>query len=178
MKYTVLTIAFLASTVGALAADLPSKKIPLPPTVVREDTTLPYFVGVNFGSNDDKTRAYSGGISAGVFTNEFLATELTYDYVRPGVVANKRDSKQTVAVNALPQLRLFSTPVSVYGLAGVGYAWDSVSRDHSVYNVGGGVKYEFAHNLEFDTRYRHTDAFDKKDRNSDDRVTLGVNYKF
>jgi len=178
MKYTLSTIAFLAGTVGALASDLPSKSIPLPPTPIHEGS-LPYFVGANIGSNSDKTRVYSGGISLGAYASEYLATEMTYDYASPSKeIAGKRDSKQTVAVNAVPQLPLFGTGASVYGLAGVGYNWDSISRDRSIYNVGGGVKYQFARNIELDTRYRHTDAIEKKDRNSDDRVTLGVNYKF
>jgi opacity protein-like surface antigen len=135
---------------------------------------------LNAGGNLGTDRVYSGGAVAGWNALPFLAVEGTYDYSRPNPrIDGKRDEKSTVAVNVLPQYRISSTPFKVYGLGGVGYSWNSVTADHTIYNVGGGVKYDFNKSFEVDGRYRHVDSIETKFRgDAEDRVTIGVNYKF
>ena len=183
-KTIVSALAILASTVVASASDLPSKAAaaaPLPAFAAGG-----YYAGVNVGGNANVTdaRVYSGGAVAGWNVLPFLAVEGTYDLSRPQTKVNREYNWQnTVAVNAVPQYKIPGVGATVYGLGGVGYRWNAASTvaDHSVYNIGGGLKYEFAKNLELDGRYRRIDALQKKDRTStsaEDRVTFGVNYKF
>lgn len=179
MQKTIVTaLALLASTAVASATDLPSKtKAPLGPLPTFAQSTE-YYVGGNLGGNLDQASVYSGGAVAG-WNSQFLAVESTYDYTRPDKkISGKMDTKNTIAVNALPQYSVYGTPFTVYGLAGIGYTWNAVSADHSIYNVGGGVKYSFAKNIDIDARYRRIDAIEKKYRSEEDRATLGVNYKF
>ena len=179
-KTIVSALALLASTVMVSASDIPSKTkapaTPLPTFAQSQD----FYAGLNGGGNLGTDRVYSGGAVAGWNVLPFLAVEGTYDYSRPTPrIYGKRDEQNTVAVNVLPQYRIGNTPFKVYGLGGVGYSWNSVTENHSIYNVGGGVKYEFSKNFEVDGRYRHIDSIETKFRgDAQDRVTLGVNYKF
>jgi opacity protein-like surface antigen len=183
MQKTIVTaLAFLASTVAAVAADLPSKTS-APVTPVKADTTQ-YYIGVNVSGDVDKARAYSGGAVAGWNVLPFLAVEGTYDISRPELKAgHKFNYEHTVGVNAVPQYKIPATDIVAYGVGGVGYRWNHASTvaDHSVYNVGAGLKYEFAKNLEVDGRYTRIDAIVEKYRTGhkpEDRTSVGVNYKF
>ena len=183
MQKTILSaLAILASTVVASATDLPSKT-QAPKTPVAAESS-DFYAGGNVGGNFDKARVYSGGIVAGWNVLPFFAVEGSYDLSRPDTkVRGDYNYQNTVAANALPQYKLPGMDVKVYGLAGLGYRWNSASTvaDHSVYNVGGGVKYDFTKNIEIDGRYRRIDGLQSKDRTStsaEDRATIGVNYKF
>ena len=182
-KTIVSALAILASSAVALAADLPSKAAPAAPALPAF-ATGGYYAGVNLGGDADKTRVYSGGAVAGWNVLPFLAVEGTYDLSRPkNKVGSEYNWQNTVAVNAVPQYKIPGTDFTAYALGGVGYRWNSVSTvaDHSVYNVGGGVKYDFAKNIELDGRYRRIDNVQSKYRTStsaEDRVTAGVNFKF
>jgi opacity protein-like surface antigen len=181
-KTIVSALAVLASMAAASAADLPSKAAPASP--LPAFAAGGYYAGVNVGANADSARVYSGGAVAGWNVLPFLAVEGTYDLSRPQAKVNREYNWQnTVAVNAVPQYKVPGTDITAYAVGGIGYRWNSVSTvaDHSVYNIGGGLKYEFAKNLELDGRYRRIDGLQKKDRtstSSEDRVTFGVNYKF
>jgi opacity protein-like surface antigen len=180
-KTIVATLALLASTAVASATDLPSKTTPAAPAPVFTQTQN-YF-GVNVGGNlKEDTRVYSGGAVAGWNVLPFLAVEGTYDFSRPqNKVLRDWNYGNQFAVNAVPQYKVPGTDITAYGLGGVGYRWNTKTADYSVYNIGGGLKYEFAKNVEFDTRYRRIEAIEKKERTNttaEDRVTAGVNYKF
>ena len=181
-KTIVSALAFLASMAAASAADIPSKAAPASP--LPAFAAGGYYAGINVGGNADSARVYSGGAVAGWNVLPFLAVEGTYDLSRPTKkVGNDYNYQNTVAVNAVPQYKVPFTDITAYALGGVGYRWNSVSTvaDHSVYNWGGGAKYEFAKNMELDARYRRIDSLHKKDRTStsaEDRVTAGVNFKF
>jgi hypothetical protein len=185
MQKTIVTaLALLASTAVALATDLPSKtKTPVSPTT----ETTQFYVGGNIGGNADKARVYTGGAVAGWNILPILAVEGAYDFGRPKdpmpYTGGNRNYTSTAAVNVVPQYKLPFVDVTAYALGGVGYRWNftTFATDHSVYNYGGGLKYDFAKNLEVDGRYRRTDAIEAKFRSSssaEDRLTLGVNYKF
>jgi opacity protein-like surface antigen len=182
MQKTILTaIAFLASTAVASATDLPSKTAapsgPIP-------TFTQYYVGGSIGGNLDKATVYSGGAVAGWNALPFLAVEGTYDLSRPKEKVGKEyNYENTVAVNVVPQYKVPFVDATAYGFAGLGYRWNTASTvaDHSVYNVGVGLKYEFAKNLELDGRYARIDVVEKKFKAAapaEDRVTMGVSYKF
>jgi hypothetical protein len=182
MQKTIVTaLALLASITVASATDLPSKtKAPVAPTA----ETTQYYVGGNIGGNVDKARVYTGGAVAGWNILPILAVEGTYDLSRPQTkIHNDYNWQNTFGVNAVPQYTIPGTGITAYALGGLGYRLNSVSTvaDHSVYNVGGGVKYEFVKNLDLDARYRRIDSVEDKYRSStsaEDRLTFGVLYKF
>ena len=183
-KTIVAALAILASTAVASATDLPSKtKAPTAPTAAAD--TSQFYVGGNIGGNlNNDARVYSGGAVAGWNALPFLAVEGTYDLGRADKkVLNGYNYTNTVVLNAVPQYKIPGTNFTIYALGGVGYRWNNVSTlvDHSVYNLGGGIKYEFVKNFEIDARYRRIDALESKFRNSgtsENRATVGVNFKF
>ena len=184
MQKTIVTaLAILASTVVASATDLPSKTM-APSAPIPTFTQNQGYIGGNLGGNLNSARVYSGGAVAGWNALSFLAVEGTYDLSVPqNKVYGKLNYRNTVAVNAVPQYKIPGTDITAYGFGGVGYRWNTASKvaDHSVYNVGAGMKYEFVKNFEFDGRYARIDALKASYRSStssEDRVTLGVNYKF
>jgi opacity protein-like surface antigen len=177
-KTIVAALAILASTYTASAVDLPGKKAPTfsPPAVF---TQTQYYVGGNFGGNFSDARAYSGGAVAGWNVLPFLAVEGTYDFTRPDSKINGDwNYGNTVAVNVLPQYKIPSTGITVYGITGAGYRWNIQAADYSIYNVGLGTKYEINNSFDIDARYRRIDSIEKINRNAEDRITAGVNYKF
>jgi len=185
MQKTIFTtLALLASTAVALASDLPSK-ITAPSAPAPAFTQ--FYTGINVGGDVSKARVYTGGAVAGWNILPILAVEGTYDFSRPqntipGTGGN-RNYTSTAAVNVVPQYKIPGTDLTAYALGGVGYNWNlsTFATDHSVYNVGGGLKYEFAKNVELDGRYRRIDAVEAKYRttsSAEDRLTFGVLYKF
>jgi opacity protein-like surface antigen len=177
MKRTFTTLAILAAAVtSAAATDLPSKKIPTPPTPVFTQTN--YYVGVNVGAETATKQMYSGGITAGVNVLPYLAVEAAYDFgYSRNSVKGKHEMSNEVSLNVIPQYKIYSD-VTVYALAGTGLKYSDVSKNIAFYNVGGGLKYEFAKNLELDGRYRYSDAIANKYNGVDQTYTLGLNYKF
>ena len=184
MQKTIVTaLAILASTAAAVAADLPSKSTsassPTPAFVQNQG-----YVGASLSSDLGSARAYSGGVVAGWNANSFLAVESTYNLARPDQkVLGKFNYRNTIAINAVPQYRVPGTDATVYAFGGLGYRWNTASTvaDHSVYNVGVGMKYEIAKNLELDSRYTRIESVKDKYRTSspaEDRVSVGVNYRF
>jgi len=177
-KTIVATLALLASTVVASATDLPSKtKAPAAPlpTFAAGDG----YVGVNVGANVSGDRVYTGGAVAGWNVNPFLAVEGGYTFSDPDKkIHSKKDYKNAGTVSALPQFKIPGTDLTAYALGGVGYQWDSVNADHSIYKVGGGLKYDVTSQWQLDGRYTRTDSIETKYRGYDDRATVGVNYKF
>ena len=184
MQKTIVTaLAFLASTAVALATDLPSKtSAPAAPAI--PSFAQGYYAGVNLGGDLNKATVYSGGVVAGWNALPFLAVEGTYDLSRPQAkVGNKFNYENTVALNVVPQYKVPFVDVTAYGVGGIGYRFNSVSTisDHAIYNLGAGVKYDFAKNLELDARYTRIEDVKKKYEKTspaENRATVGVNYKF
>ena len=178
MKHTFTTLAILAvAATTAVAADLPSKSSPSVSAPVFTQTN--YFVGVNVGADTAHKQVYSAGITAGVNVLPYLAVEAAYDFgYKKDKVHGKHEKSNDFALNAIPQYKVFDTAFTAYGLGGVGYKFDNVVKNVAFYNVGGGLKYEFAKNVDLDARYRYSDAFDVKYKGPDQRYTLGASYKF
>lgn len=183
MQKTIVTaLAILASTAAATASDLPSKtKAPAPlPTMAQTQ----YYVGASVGGDLQKAIVYSGGVIAGYNVLPFLSVEGTYDFSRPQAkVAGKFNYENTVALNVVPQYKVPGTDITAYGFGGLGYRWDTAKsvESHSIYNIGGGLKYEFAKNLEVDGRYSRIENIKTKynaTSPAEDRATVGVTYKF
>ena len=181
-KTIVATLAVLASTAAAYAVDLPSKRdLPAAPVpTLSQDSYIGLNVGGNVSSGD---RVYTGGAVAGWNANPFLAVEGDYTFNDPDKqtkvgTAWKKDYKNAFSFNVLPQYKIPGSDFTAYALGGVGYQWDSVTADHSIYKVGGGLKYDFAKDWQVDARYTRTDAIKSQYRGYDDRATVGVNYKF
>ena len=178
MKRTITTLAILAvAATSAVAADLPSKITPFAPAPVFTQSN--YYVGVNVGADNATKQVYSGGITAGVNVLPYLAVEAAYDFgYAKNSVKGKFEKSNEFSLNVIPQYKISGTDFTAYGLCGVGYKYDDLAKNIAFYNVGGGLKYEFAKNIELDARYRYSDAIEKKNKGADNRVTLGVNYKF
>lgn len=181
MQRTIMAALAVLAAGTALASDLPSKKAPVPPTFQRATEYEPQgYVGVNAGGTVGSDRAYTGGVVAGYNFTQYLAAEYGYDYVRPTDVNGPRDTKNQVYVNALPKYRFGNTPFSVYALAGAGYSFNENTKSGYIYTLGGGMKVDLSKQLELDTRYKHVDYFSNAANvaKAEDRVTVGVNYKF
>ena len=178
MKRTFTTLAIFAAAVSsAVAADLPSKKIPTPPAPLF--TQLNNYVGVNVGVDTADHTVYSGGIAVGTNVLPYLAVEAAYDFgYQKDKIKTKHEKQNELFVNAIPQYKIPGMDVTAYVLGGVGYDWDSIAKNRALYNVGGGVKYDFARNFDIDARYRYVDSLNEKLKIEDNRFTLGVNYKF
>jgi len=184
-KTTMTAIALLASTASAFATDLPSKKTPVPPTrpvsVESFDTTPTFvkYVGINGGIDTRDSKTYSGGLVAGVNT-KYVGAEVSYTYLYPeDKILGKRNDRSVAAFNVTPQYTIPGTPVTPYGVLGTGYSFGAANQaDHAVYNYGAGLRYAFSQNIDLDGRFVRTEAYDKKFKGTDDRFTLGVNYKF
>jgi opacity protein-like surface antigen len=177
MKKTIVAFALALSTVSAAASDapsVPSRSAPTAP-VAKSIASPNFWVGVNAGGfvnngiNGIEDAPWNVGVVGGY--NFFkigpvgLGVEGTYDY--------KKGDTQDVVGNVIGSFAFGS--ITPYGLAGVGYRWADV-KNEKIWNVGGGVKYSFARNMEVDARYRRVEDWDRTKH--DDRVTLGVNFKF
>ena len=177
MNKLIISFVALVAATAANATDLPSKSTPTPPKKpALADTEKNVYGGLNGGFvvtdgiNKDSpwTVGLVGGYNFYRFAGISVAGEGTYDYSKGEV--------NTLAVNSVIGYDAgFVTP---YALAGVGYRTQS-HNDRNIWNYGGGLKYNLTSSLELDGRYRRTEDL-KTTRTSkpEDRVTLGVNYKF
>jgi opacity protein-like surface antigen len=179
MQKTILAaLAVVASMTVASATDLPSKAAPVAPSI---PSFAQYgYVGVNAGALKGTDRVYSGGAVAGWNASSFLAVEGQYSY---NYDKNKYGTRQhdthTLSTAVLPQYRIPGTDLTPYLLVGAGYRWDNETANHTIYNHGGGVKYDLTKNIQLDGRFTRTEAFDTaKYRGYEDKFTAGVNYKF
>ena len=175
MKSLVILSGLFLST-AAVAADIPARFAPLPPTVVRVQQTTPFFVGVHagvtspYGQNIFDNSEARVNVRAGYEFSSYARVEGNYDYSWNDVSAFR---SHTVTTNMIGQYRIGS--VVPYALIGGGYRWSGI-KDEAVYNVGGGVRYEFATNFEADARYRYVS--DRNRVRDENVVTFGLNYKF
>lgn len=175
MKSIVILSGLFLST-AAVAADIPSRFTPLPPTVVRAEKTNPFFVGVHLGASNYDQKLWSNNsefranVRAGYEFSPYFRIEGNYDYGYSDVSAERTN---TVTGNLIGQYRF--GPIVPYALLGGGYRWSGF-KNESVYNVGAGVRYEIASRFEVDARYRYVADFNN--RRDENVMTLGVNYKF
>jgi len=175
MFKSIITLAAIVTSSAALATDLPSKMAAPAPAPVASSANLPFFAGVRGGDlYKAEVNNWTVGGNAGYEVNKFARVEVGYDRLNNKSKALKSD---VVTTNAIAQLPLNFFNITPYALAGVGYKW-SHAKDEAIYNVGGGVRYEFAKNLELDARYRHIAGVKKDKYTTTDAFTTGINYKF
>jgi Outer membrane protein beta-barrel domain len=176
-KITLATLAVIASVTVASATDLPSKAAPAAP--VTPAFVQNGYVGLNFGALKGTDRVYSGGAVAGWNASPFLAVEGAYSYnYDDNKTGTPAHNTHTLTTAVLPQYRIPGTDLTPYLLAGAGYRWDSQTADHTVYNIGGGLKYDLTHTMQIDARFSRTTAFDTdKYRGDEDKFTVGLNFK-
>ena len=178
----IITAAVLSMAVtSASAASLPEKKAT--PTAPAVEAPSNWYVGVNAGGNvrSNQNVQNTPGIVGGVVGYNFdkhFALEATLDQA----FKKGNDEKETRGmVNGV------ASPFSYFGfkpylLAGIGTQTADVkdginATTKTVYNVGGGVKYELSKSWEIDTRYRYVNTLNNTNRDAN-IVTMGVNYKF
>ena len=193
------SILSLFATIGmissAVATDLPSRKIPLPPTrpvasPVEALTPISsnWYAGVNAGStlgsgdiNTKESRGLAGAVVGYQFSPYF---RMEGDFTNRFSGKNTRDG-QAVIANGIVQLPLQSA-VTPYVLGGIGYGFNYYGDKHNnaaaLFNVGGGARYALSNTLELDGRYKYVQKFHDHSSNAnkldENQVTLGVNYKF
>jgi opacity protein-like surface antigen len=166
----------LVST-AAVAADIPARTSPLPPTVTRVQQSQPFFVGIHVGVatpyNGDRlfeTDNVRTNLRGGFEFSPYSRVEGNYEY---NWNDNSNLRSHTVTTNLIGQYRFGS--VVPYILVGGGYRWSNF-KNEPVYNVGGGVRYELTTIFEVDARYRYvTDRNQIRDENV---FTLGLNFRF
>lgn len=175
MKKTICAIALVLSTATAFATDtssIPSRTNPIAPvggSLVEPKMWVGVNAGISATDGINSDAPWSVGAVAGYNVVRLgplgLGIEGTYDY--------KKGVTQDISGNVLASLKFGS--FSPYGLAGIGYRWADV-KNEKTWTVGGGVKYAVSRNIEVDTRYRRIEDWDRA--RPDDRVTIGVNFKF
>ena len=129
--------------------------------------------GVSYGGTDLYNGSRSSQLTLGYNVNSYFSAEA----VVSGDVT--RREAQTVVANALVGYNI--NAVRPYALVGLGTALDKTGNSNSdmdnIWNYGAGVAYNVNRNWQLDTRYVRTEGF-RGERESADRITLGVNYRF
>ena len=171
MKNTLAALAVVLGATSAVAADIPGRSAPAAPVPIFASKN--FYFGVNAGGvvtdgiNLDApwTLGVVGGYNVINLGPISVAAEGTYDYTKGGA--------NDVAGNVVGGYKFGSfTP---YALLGVGYRWSDF-KNEPIWNVGGGVKFSLTSSIDLDARYRRIDNFDRT--MTEDRASLGVNYKF
>jgi opacity protein-like surface antigen len=171
MRNTIAALAAVFGATSAMAADLPGKSAPAAPSPIFASKS--FYAGVNGGAivtdginvNAPWTVGVVGGYNITSIGPIGIAAEGTYDYTK--------DNTNDVAGNIVGGYSFGS--VTPYALAGVGYRFADI-RNEAIWNVGVGVKVAVTSSIDVDTRYRRVDNLDRT--GGEDRVTVGVNYKF
>jgi hypothetical protein len=188
MKNTLASLLVSVAMVGtAVAADLPSKAAPAAPAPAASSVADGFYLGGNLGANYTKfdnlstnKMPYTIGAVGGYEWNRYFRTEATFDYTSKQTLTTK-EKGETVFGNAVVQYPV-GFGFTPYALAGVGEgfdAWGNKKGDaHTLYNIGGGVRYAISKNIELDGRYRYVNAFSGVKFENNNVVTFGANYKF
>lgn len=169
-------IASVAAT-SAIATDLPSRtNVPFPSTREYVDLYQPQFhVGGYIGSRVADNAYWNNsarlGVVAGWQPFSYMRLEGAYEYGWNNTRWSRNSN--TLFMNAVAQypVGLSFTP---YVLAGTGYRW--AVRDSTVWNIGGGIRYNLTQNVEADLRYRYVSDYNM--RNHENVISLGLNYRF
>ena len=171
MRNTIAALAAVFGATSAMAADLPGKSAPAAPSPIFASKS--FYAGVNGGGivtdgisvDTPWTVGLVGGYNVSNIGPVAVSVEGTYDY--------SKNKTNDVAGNIVGGYSFGS--VTPYALVGVGYRFADF-RNEAIWNVGVGVKIAVTSSIDVDTRYRRVDNFDRNI--GEDRVTIGVNYKF
>jgi opacity protein-like surface antigen len=175
MKHTIAALALIATAASAMAADVPSRAEPAAPKAPAILSDKSIYVGFNAGAlvtdGFNKNAPYSLGVVAGYKVFGFgpvgVTAEGAYDY--------DKNKNNTFTGNVIGSYKIGA--LTPYALAGAGYRnYHDATKDEAVWNVGGGVKYAITSSIDADARYRRFEGFDSK--NTEDRATFGLNFKF
>lgn len=176
MKKTIAALAVLLSTSVVSATDLPSKAAAAAPAPLPILAASPsFYVGGNIGGvitdgiNKDAPWSIGGvaGYNAFGFGPLGVAVEGTVDY-------NKKKETDVIGNGVISYSTGFFG-ISPYVLGGVGYRFSDL-KNEAIWNAGAGVRVSITSSIDVDARYRRTDNL--KTERADDKVTLGVIYKF
>jgi opacity protein-like surface antigen len=178
----ILTAAFLTMAVSAAsAASLPEKKAT--PTAPAVEAPSSWYVGVNAGGNvrSNQNVQNTPGDVGGVVGYK-VAPGFNIEATLEQAFKKGRDGKeQRAMINGVVESPFAYFGFKPYVLAGIGAQEKDIknglSGTKTVYNVGGGVKYEINKSWDLDTRYRYVNTLNNTNRDSN-VVTVGVNYKF
>lgn len=137
-----------------------------------------FYVGAMVGSTLRKNDQVDTGINMGYMFNKNVDAEITYDVN----FRNQGRDGHAVMVNGIYQRGIVGTPVTPYILAGVGMGmgnWITAPNENitGLYNVGGGVKYAVARNVDLDLRYRYMASWNTPGYHAN-VVTAGIQYRF
>jgi opacity protein-like surface antigen len=171
MKNTIAALAAVFAATSAMATDLPSRSTPTAPSPVFASKS--FYAGVNGGGivtdGINVNAPWTVGVVAGYNVAKIgpivVSAEGTYDY--------SKDKTNDIAGNIVGGYSFGS--ITPYALAGVGYRFADI-KNEALWNVGVGVKVSVTSSFDVDARYRRVDNYDHAI--GEDRVTLGVNYKF
>lgn len=123
------------------------------------------YVGVTVGSDINSGGTTSVGVVVGRDLNSYVTVEGQYEY-------RKNDSHlATTNVLVGPQMGA----IKPYVMAGAGYKWTDNNGDYPVGVLGAGAKFSMSEQVDLDARLRHIIS---EDNGSEERVTLGVNFRF
>ncbi len=171
-KFLITSLLTSVIATSAAAGDLPSRTTaPLPPQRPVVTSDAGFYAGVRGGVvfNDNIT----AGVGAGYQFNQFVRSEINYDYLNNDNNRTNGLTSNIGTVNMIGQYQVAAfTP---YALAGIGYRW-SDAKNEGVWNVGAGVRYNVVENVELDARYRYISSF--QNERAGNLFTLGLNYKF
>jgi len=171
MRNTIAALAVVFTATSATATDLPGRSAPSAPSPVFVSKS--FYAGINGGGivtdginiNAPWTVGLVGGYNVAKIGPVAVSVEGTYDY--------SKNKNNDIAGNIVGGYSFGS--ITPYALAGVGYRFADI-KNEALWNVGVGVKVSVTSSVDVDARYRRVDNYDRAI--GEDRVTLGVNYKF
>ena len=175
MKKTIAALAVLIST-SAMATDIPSRAAAAEPAPLPTMAASPsFYVGGNVGgivtNGINKDVPWTIGAVAGYRAFGFgplgISAEATVDY--------NKNKETDVIGNGVVSYSTGFFGLTPYVLGGGGYRWSDM-KNEAIWNAGAGVRVSVTESFDIDTRYRRTNNFDNN--RADDKVTLGVIYKF
>ncbi len=182
MKFLKSSILALALT-GAFAAHANAADADAGPT----DSDMGFYLRGDIGwsflewsGRDDS--ALVGGVGAGYQINEFLRTDVRYDWAGNYDVAPGAD----MSIGTLTGNLYFDIPtdmmVTPYLGAGAGYGWGSVDggkdKDGMAYALMAGAAIGITDNLDLDVGYRFRDVMANGKNPMEHQVMTGLRFKF
>jgi opacity protein-like surface antigen len=149
---------------GALVAGLSTAAVADPSLTIN---------GAYNSNNKEYTLGVAGGLEVFGFGPMGIGAEGTYDMTKKASSGYQHD----VFGNAIVAYKVEGVGVTPYALLGAGYRWDDVAGNEAKYNWGGGLKFALSETIDVDLRARRISSY-KGDTPDNDKVTLGVKFKF
>lgn len=180
IQCSILALALMgAATVQAKAADADPM-----PSYEEMGFYLRGDIGWSFlewsGGDDDSSLAVGGG--AGLVINDYLRTDVRYDWAGTYDVAPGAD----MSISTLTGNLYFDIPtgtmVTPYLGGGAGYGWGSVDggpdKDGMAYSLMAGASVGITDSLDLDVGYRYREVLSDGNNPSEHQVMTGFRFKF